>query len=72
MNGQESLALEYPGYSEGTADTLNLMDLTLINYDLVEEAVAFIDEYGDEGAILIFLPGLGTSHSLPLCLPSTD
>ncbi len=48
---------DYAEYSTATQRNLARMDEDKIDYDLLEELVAFIDAEHEEGAILVFLPG---------------
>ncbi|ORX39465.1 P-loop containing nucleoside triphosphate hydrolase protein [Piromyces finnis] len=45
-------------YSLTTVKALDYLDPKLIPYDLIETLVEYIDHLEDEGAILIFLPGI--------------
>ncbi|KAL3158036.1 hypothetical protein ABBQ32_011644 [Trebouxia sp. C0010 RCD-2024] len=58
-------------YSRSTLRNLARLDEDRIDFDLLEELVTYIDqEYGD-GAILVFLPGIGEISSLQERLSST-
>ena len=51
-------------YSKSTLRNLARLDEDRIDFDLLEELVTYIDqEYGD-GAILVFLPGMGSLSNL--------
>jgi len=45
-------------YSRTTIKTLDYLDPKLIPYELIETLIEFIDQIENEGAILIFLPGI--------------
>ncbi|ORX79894.1 hypothetical protein BCR32DRAFT_29287 [Anaeromyces robustus] len=45
-------------YSQTTIKTLDYLDPKVIPYELIETIVEYIDEIEDDGAILIFLPGI--------------
>lgn len=45
-------------YSLTTIKTLDYLDPKVIPYELIETLVEFIDQLENEGAILIFLPGI--------------
>jgi len=45
-------------YSLTTIKTLDYLDPKVIPYELIETIVEFIDQLEDDGAILIFLPGI--------------
>lgn len=49
----------YPKYSSATISSLAVVDESVINYELIAELVERICLNNDEGAILIFLPGIG-------------
>ncbi|CAL8464644.1 g4179 [Coccomyxa elongata] len=49
----------YADFSVATRRNLARLDENRIDYDLLEELVAHIDASYEEGAILVFLPGLG-------------
>ncbi|DBA76164.1 TPA: hypothetical protein ACH3X1_009895 [Trebouxia sp. C0004] len=58
-------------YSSSTQRNIARLDEDRIDFDLLEELVSYIDqEYGD-GAILVFLPGIGEISSLQERLSST-
>ncbi|CAH1775187.1 unnamed protein product [Owenia fusiformis] len=49
--------LSAKGYSSDTLETLRNVDNTRIDLDLVAELIRHISMQGDEGAILVFVPG---------------
>lgn len=49
----------YPKYNSTTISSLATVDETVINYELIAELVEHICLHNDEGAILLFLPGMG-------------
>lgn len=42
---------------------LIVLHLQVLDYDLMELLITHIDQNGDAGAILVFLPGQGTAGS---------
>ena len=54
----------YPEYSETTWKSLQVIDEEKINYELMELLVALIADEYEEGAILIFLPGMAEIRTL--------
>ncbi|XVE94165.1 hypothetical protein REPUB_Repub01dG0258300 [Reevesia pubescens] len=54
----------YQSYSEQTQQNLKRLNEDLIDYDLLEDLICHVDETCDEGAILIFLPGVVEIHTL--------
>ncbi|XVE67464.1 hypothetical protein DITRI_Ditri08aG0163400 [Diplodiscus trichospermus] len=54
----------YQSYSKQTQQNLKRLNEDVIDYDLLEDLVCHIDETCDEGAILIFLPGVVEIHRL--------
>ncbi|KAI4375529.1 hypothetical protein MLD38_013387 [Melastoma candidum] len=48
----------YGSYSEQTRMNLRRLNEDVIDYDLLEDLVSYIDENCGEGALLIFLPGV--------------
>ena len=54
----------YPEYSETTWKSLQTIDEEKINYELMESLVALIADEYEEGAILIFLPGMAEIRTL--------
>ena len=48
----------YPKYSKTVHDALMIVDESVINYELIAQLVNHIATTHDEGAILIFVPGL--------------
>ena len=49
----------YPKYSLSTITSLSIVDESVINYELIAELLEHICLNNEEGAILIFLPGIG-------------
>lgn len=73
--GDESILLEecmnphydpslYQAYSEQTRLNLRKVNEDVIDYDLLEDMVCHIDENCDDGAILVFLPGVSEIYRL--------
>eukprot|EP00976_Prorocentrum_cordatum_P070904 1180115-Prorocentrum_minimum.AAC.3 len=54
----------YPGYSESTLRCLQTVDEEKINYELAERLVRYIADELEEGAILVFLPGMAEIRTL--------
>ncbi|XWS55304.1 hypothetical protein CRYUN_Cryun10bG0163800 [Craigia yunnanensis] len=54
----------YQSYSEQTQQNLKRLNEDVIDYDLLEDLVCHVDETCDDGAILIFLPGVVEIHTL--------
>ncbi|XP_022748673.1 DExH-box ATP-dependent RNA helicase DExH7, chloroplastic isoform X7 [Durio zibethinus] len=54
----------YQSYSDQTQQNLKRLNEDVIDYDLLEDLVCHVDETCDEGAILIFLPGVVEIHTL--------
>ena len=50
--------LYYPKYSKETIHSLSIVDETVINYELVVALLENIAVNGEEGAILVFMPGM--------------
>lgn len=50
--------LDDPAYSEETKRTLLAMDHHQVNCDLIERTIDLIMTYDEQGAILVFLPGM--------------
>ncbi|KAK7265506.1 hypothetical protein RJT34_33126 [Clitoria ternatea] len=48
----------YKSYSEQTQQNLKRLNEEVIDYDLLEDLICYIDETCGEGAILVFLPGV--------------
>ena len=46
------------GYSQRTMDSLSIVDENVINYELLHELLIAIDASIEEGAILVFMPGM--------------
>jgi HrpA-like RNA helicase len=49
----------YEGYPKHVRVNLARVDESAIDFDLLEDLVRHIDKTQDEGAILVFLPGMG-------------
>ncbi|KAH7671164.1 RNA helicase protein [Dioscorea alata] len=73
--GDESLLMEeyvnpcyvpgsYESYSERTRQNLKNLKEDVIDYDLLEDLISYIDDNHPPGAILVFLPGVGEINSL--------
>ncbi|XP_052179398.1 DExH-box ATP-dependent RNA helicase DExH7, chloroplastic isoform X2 [Diospyros lotus] len=54
----------YQTYGEQTRQNLKRLNEDVIDYDLLEDLVHFIDETYPEGAILVFLPGISEIQML--------
>ncbi|KAA8545478.1 hypothetical protein F0562_020262 [Nyssa sinensis] len=54
----------YQSYSEQTRQNLRRLNEDVIDYDLLEDLVCYIDETYPEGAILVFLPGVSEIYLL--------
>jgi len=54
----------YPDYSEMTWKSLQTIDEEKINYELIELLVAYIADELEDGAVLIFLPGMAEIRTL--------
>ena len=54
----------YPGYADTTLKCLQTVDEEKINFELIELLVALIADEYEEGAILIFLPGMAEIRGL--------
>lgn len=54
----------YEEFSAGTRRNLGRVDEDRIDFDLIEELVSMVHETQGEGAILIFLPGMGEIANL--------
>ena len=50
---------KYEHCSRNTRLSLSRLDESVIDYDLIEELLAYVDDTTDHGAILVFLPGIG-------------
>ncbi|XP_028762862.1 DExH-box ATP-dependent RNA helicase DExH7, chloroplastic isoform X3 [Neltuma alba] len=50
------ISSNYESYSEQTQQNLKRLNEDVIDYDLLEDLICYIDETCDEGAILVFLP----------------
>lgn len=50
--------LYYPKYSKETIHSLSIVDETVINYELVAALLEHISLKEDDGAILVFMPGM--------------
>ncbi|XP_057251460.1 DExH-box ATP-dependent RNA helicase DExH7, chloroplastic isoform X4 [Beta vulgaris subsp. vulgaris] len=54
----------YQSYSEQTRLNLRKLNEDVIDYDLLEDLVCYIDEHSGDGAILVFLPGMSEINRL--------
>jgi len=54
----------YPGYSESTMRCLQTIDEDVINMELIESLIAHIADEYEDGAILVFLPGMAEIRGL--------
>ncbi|KAK7348503.1 hypothetical protein VNO80_23061 [Phaseolus coccineus] len=54
----------YQLYSEQTQQNMKRLNEDVIDYELVEDLICFIDETCSEGAILVFLPGMSEINCL--------
>lgn len=54
----------YRGYSQRTKNNLAKLNEDTIDFDLLEDLIMHIDQTGENGAILVFLPGMGDILSL--------
>lgn len=50
--------LYYPKYSKETIHSLSIVDETIINYELIAELLEHITLNQEDGAILVFMPGM--------------
>lgn len=50
--------LYYPRYDSKVIHSLSVVDETVINYELLANLLEYITESQDEGAILVFMPGM--------------
>ena len=50
--------LYFPKYSKETIHSLSIVDETVINYELLTELLEHITLNNEEGAILVFMPGM--------------
>eukprot|EP00249_Psilotum_nudum_P011376 c23135_g1_i1 orf=250-4686(-) len=48
----------FNGFSDRTQQNLAKVNEDMIDYDLLEDLIKYIDETGEAGAILVFLPGM--------------
>jgi energy-coupling factor transporter ATP-binding protein EcfA2 len=48
----------YAEYGEGVCNVLRSLNEHVINYDLIFDLLGYIDDTYEEGAVLVFLPGL--------------
>jgi ATP-dependent RNA helicase DHX36 len=60
----EETRASYPGYSDATLRCLQTVDEEKINLELIEALVALIADEYEDGAILIFLPGMAEIRAL--------
>ncbi|XP_027113217.2 DExH-box ATP-dependent RNA helicase DExH7, chloroplastic-like isoform X1 [Coffea arabica] len=56
--------IHYQSHSEQTQQNLRKLNEDIIDYDLLEDLVCYIDETHPEGAILVFLPGVAEIEML--------
>lgn len=56
--------IAYEGLSKSTKRSLAIVDESKVDYELIEDLLAHIDEHMGEGAILVFLPGLAEIRTL--------
>ena len=61
----------YPGYAEATLKCLQTVNEEVINYELVELLIRHIADEYDDGAILVFLPGMAEIRTLNEMLSSS-
>ncbi|WZZ86810.1 hypothetical protein YC2023_115389 [Brassica napus] len=54
----------YNSYSDQTQQNLKRLNEDAIDYELLEELICHIDDTCNEGAILVFLPGVSEIHML--------
>ncbi|CAD5315786.1 unnamed protein product [Arabidopsis thaliana] len=54
----------YESYSDQTRKNLKRLNEDIIDYDLLEELICHIDDTCEEGAILVFLPGMSEINML--------
>uniref|UniRef100_A0A2C9V5D8 RNA helicase n=1 Tax=Manihot esculenta TaxID=3983 RepID=A0A2C9V5D8_MANES len=54
----------YCSYGEQTQQNLKRLNEDVIDYDLLEDLICHVDETFDEGAILVFLPGVSEIYML--------
>ncbi|RID44875.1 hypothetical protein BRARA_I01640 [Brassica rapa] len=54
----------YKSYSDQTQQNLKRLNEDAIDYELLEELICHIDDTCNEGAILVFLPGVSEIHML--------
>lgn len=50
--------LYYPKYSSKTIQSLSIVDESVINYELLAALIEHLSLNGEEGAILVFMPGM--------------
>jgi HrpA-like RNA helicase len=48
----------YPKYDSKTIHSLSIVDESVINFELVADLLEHLSVHGEEGAILVFMPGL--------------
>uniref|UniRef100_A0A6M2EC61 RNA helicase n=1 Tax=Populus davidiana TaxID=266767 RepID=A0A6M2EC61_9ROSI len=58
------ISTSYQTYSEQTQKNLKRLNEEIIDYDLLEDLICYVDETCGEGAILIFLPGVSEIYML--------
>ncbi|XP_020533292.1 DExH-box ATP-dependent RNA helicase DExH7, chloroplastic isoform X2 [Jatropha curcas] len=54
----------YQLYGEQTRQNLKKLNEDVIDYDVLEDLICYVDETCGEGAILVFLPGVSEIHML--------
>lgn len=54
----------YQAYGERTRQNLRRVNEVIIDYDLLEDLICYIDDTYPDGAILVFLPGVAEIHML--------
>jgi len=50
---------KYEQCKRSTRLSLSRLNESVIDYDLIEELLAYVDDETDDGAVLVFLPGIG-------------
>ncbi|KAJ8631029.1 hypothetical protein MRB53_024352 [Persea americana] len=58
------LPSSYENYSDRTRNNLKTLNEDVIDYDLLEDLISYIDEVYPVGAILVFLPGVAEIYML--------
>ena len=54
----------YADFGEGVCSVLRHLNEHVVNIDLIEALIGHIDDMGEEGAVLVFLPGLSDITAL--------